>query len=272
MPLVLCQQVETTVPIEVGGITPVLLAGQSGKQISSLSIKHGRTDVELGELFKISGSIDDSQTIVFDGFLQAVHSIGAAMKGGRIEIKTNAGRRVGVEMTGGEIVANANVSDYPGFEMTGGTIRVAGDAGDSVGGHFPGSKFGMNRGSIFINGSVGKGLGQAMRRGTIVVGGDADELAGWNMYGGTIIVFGNCERHVGAGMKRGTIVTTGKQPELLPTFAKGSLATVPVLGMMAKWLEEQSFPCKSIEKLRSTFQAFDGDLLEGGRGELFVAC
>ena len=154
--------------------------------------------------------------------------------------------------------------------MTGGSISVAGDAGDCVGGHYPGSKFGMNRGSILISGNVGKGLGQAMRRGTIAVGGNAGELAGWNMLAGTITVLGQCGAHVGAGMKRGTIaVAGGSTSPLLPTFSAGGCYRVPVLTMLANWLKQQRLP-NDVSVLNSVFQEFNGDQLNGGRGEVLL--
>jgi len=271
MALVLCQQVETNIPIEVNGITPDRLSGKSNAEIAQLTIQHGRNEIKLGEVFKVTGLMDESMALVFDGHLLGVHGIGAGQSRGTIQIETDAGRHVGCQMSGGNLCAKGNVSDYLGVEMTGGSISVTGHAGDCVGGHLPGSKFGMNRGSILIGGNVGKGLGQAMRRGTIAVGGTAGELAGWNMLAGTIIVFGTCDANVGAGMKRGTIVLAGGvASQLLPTFAKGGSYPVPVLKMLARWLEQKNFP-GDVDRLRSTFEVFDGDMLNGGRGELFVA-
>ena len=270
MALVVCQQVETKIPIEVPGVTPEALAGKSNLQISKFPIRHGRHEVELGELFKVSGSWGDSMTLVFDGLLKAVHWIGAGQRSGTIQIQSAAGRHVGSQMSGGRIICQSNVSDYIGIEMTGGIITVAGDAGDCAGGHYPGSKFGMNRGSILISGNAGKGLGQAMRRGTIVVAGNAGELAGWNMLAGTIIVLGNCDRHVGASMKRGTIAVAGDcAPQLLPTFTQGGRYRVPILSMLANWLKQQEFG-HDVSSLKTEFRQFNGDILSGGRGELLV--
>lgn len=109
-----------------------------------------------------------------------------------------------------------------------------------------------------------------MRRGTIVIGGEAGELAGWNMLAGTILVFGSCGANVGAGMKRGTIVlgTSNNEP-LLPTFRPGGCYSVPVLRLMSSWLKQQGYGFdESI--LQSPQQEFNGDLLCGGRGEVFV--
>ncbi len=65
-------------------------------------------------------------------------------------------------MSGGTIVTRSSVSDFAGAEMKGGTLRIQGDAGDLVGGSYPGSKIGMNRGTILVGGNVGKGAGQSL--------------------------------------------------------------------------------------------------------------
>ncbi len=270
MTLVLTQQAETTIPIEVQGITPDRLLGNSLQQISRLPVWHGRRKLELGEVFQIDGSMDDSMTIIWDGNLRPVHWIGAGMTGGKIQIQSDTGRHIGSQMSGGEIFVTGGVSDFLGVEMTGGQIRVAGNAGDWVGGNYPGTKIGMNRGSILVDGNVGKGAGQAMRRGTIAIGGNVEELVGWNMLAGTILVFGSCGAHPGAGMTRGTIVLGGEENEpLLPTFRTGGSYTVPILRMLSRWLQQQDFHFDSTI-LESRFQQFDGDLLCGGRGEVFV--
>jgi formylmethanofuran dehydrogenase subunit C len=270
MALVLTQQVETNIPIEVDGITPKKLAALSDHEIAKRLIYHGRNEIELGELFQISGSLSDDLAITFQGELHSVHGIGTGMTDGTIRIESTAGRRVGSQMTGGTIKATSSVGDFCGIEMKGGSISVDGDAGDMLGGHYPGSKFGMNRGEIIVKGSAGSGVGQGMRRGTIVVGGNCGELAGWNMLAGTIMVFGECGKYPGAEMKRGTIVLMGEpDPELLPTFVGGGTNQVPILSMLKHWLSTRSEHF-SADCLTEPFEMFHGDMLQGGRGELFV--
>lgn len=270
MALVLTQQAETTLPIEVHGVTPERLAGLTNKQISELPVWHGRQQIPLGEIFQVAGAIDDSLTLVWRGNLTPVHGIGAGMNRGTIRIESDTGRHVGSQMSGGRIFAKGDVSDFLGAEMTGGQIRVTGNAGDLVGGNFPGSKQGMNRGTILIDGDAGKGVGQAMRRGTIAIGGSAGELVGWDMRAGTIMVFGSCGANLGAGMVRGTIVIGEPGTNsLLPTFRLGGRYRVPILVMISNWLSQQAFEFDSTI-LESALQQYDGDQLCGGRGEVFV--
>ncbi len=270
MALILNQQVESKIPIEVSGITPDELRKKSIDEIQRMPVWRGREQLELANLFAISGECKSDRRIVFEGNLTPVHGIGTGMKLGEILVEGDCGRRVGLQMSGGKIVLHGNAGDFVGVEMSGGMIRVHGNAGDGVGGNLPGSKIGMNRGTIYIQGDAGKGLGQAMRRGTIIVGGDAGELVGWNMQAGTIIVFGECGCNVGAEMKRGTIAALrGSKGHLLPSFSKGLHQPVPTMAMLGHWIDSQSFDVDT-SRLRSEFQMFHGDLLHGGRGELFV--
>lgn len=270
MALVLTQQVETKIPIEVSGVTPDQLVGRSLQEIERLPVWHGNQSLPLAELFHVAGNLADDQVLVWDGELTSVHGIGTQMRAGKIEIKANAGRRVGSQMAGGELCAEGNVSDFAGCEMTGGTLRILGDAGDLVGGHLPGSKLGMNRGEIFVAGDVGKACGKKMRRGTIVIGGDAGSLVGWNMLAGTILVFGNAGPQVGVEMKRGTIVLSQlNYTGFLPTFKPGLVQPVPMLAMLANWIRSKPFSCQA-GRLTEPHQMFHGDMLYGGRGEIFV--
>lgn len=278
MALVLNQKLATTLPIEVNGITPDQLIGQSITAIKQRVIGLGNQDVSLGDIFDVSGSLQqtphDEPTIHWTGKLISVHWLGAQMKSGRMLVESSIGRHAGSQMSGGTIEVLGDASDYTGAEMTGGTIRVTGNAGDLTGANYPGSKTGMNRGQIFISGNAGRGTGQRMRRGTIVVGADCSDLVGWEMRAGTIVVLGRCGANAGLSMSRGTIVLTNpEQPKsLVPiTFTRGSTCEVPVFRLMSNWLKQVA-PTFDFSKLSATrFTQFHGDTLTGNRGEIFVA-
>ena len=71
-------------------------------------------------------------------------------------------------------------------------------------------------------------------------------------------------------MKRGTIaVAGGSTSPLLPTFSAGGCNRVPVLTMLANWLKQQRLP-NDVSVLNSVFQEFNGDQLNGGRGEVLL--
>lgn len=278
MALVLNQQVDTTLPIEVLGITPDRLVGQSISNIKQLPIEFGNRDVKLSEIFDVSGAIqntdNDTPTIRWTGNLPNVHRLGSKMKFGLIVVESSAGRHVGSQMSGGTIKVMGDVSDHAGAEMTGGTIRIAGNAGNLVGANYPGSKYGMNRGEIFISGQVGKGTGQRMRRGTIVVGSNCGNLTGWDMLAGTILVFGRCEGDVGVNMSRGTIILANSNQSgslLPPTFKSGAKGTVPVFRLIANWLQRVAPEFDANRLTENQFTQYHGDALQQSRGELFVA-
>src|SRR5208337_5390483 len=96
-------------------------------------------------------------------------------------------------------------------------IHVAGNAGHGLGGAYRGSRHGMNRGMIVVEGSAGNEVGAAMRRGLIVVKQNVGDFAGAFMIAGSIIVFGKMGIRAGAGLLRGSIITF-QEPELLPTY------------------------------------------------------
>lgn len=272
MALTLNQQVENKIPIEANGILPELLLGKTTDQIKSLPVPCGNELIALGELFSVSGEIDQTKTIIFDGSLRNLNGIGMGMASGVIKICGDAGNRIGVAMCGGEIRSTADVGDHLGSEMTGGVIVVEGDAGDSAGSVLPGSKVGVNRGTILVRGSVGKGAGESMRRGLLVVGGNAGDLLGWSMRAGSLVVFGTAGAHVGAEMKRGTIVLGGGFAQSLSSsFRQGGSFRMPAISLIANWLK-QSHPDfdVNISRLDTNFNLFHGDFLHGGRGEILI--
>ena len=272
MALTLTQQVENNISIEANGIIPELLLGKTTDQIKSLPVACGNESIPLGELFGVSGRVDETSVVVFDGLLNNVNGIGMGMTAGTIQIRRDAGNRIGVKMSGGEIQSTANVGDHLGTEMTGGVITVEGSAGDSVGSVLPGSKVGVNRGTILVRGCVGKGAGESMRRGMLVVGGDAGDLLGWSMRAGTIVVLGKSGAQVGAEMKRGTIVLGRGLPHSLPpSFRQGGRLGMPAVSLITKWLRE-SHPEFDVDlsQLNTEFNLFHGDFLHGGRGEVLI--
>lgn len=269
MPLRLTLRQTTPLPVEVEGITPDAVRGQSVTQIERLEILHGNTRLPLAEFFTVAGSSEDG-TIEWEGDLSGVHWIGAKMTSGRIQVLGSAGRHVGSEMRGGEIHIDGNASDWLGGEMHGGLIHVGGSAGNWVGAAYHGSPRGMTRGTILVAGDAGNEIGQAMRRGLIAVGGKAGDLAGFNMLAGTILLFGRSGIRHGAGMKRGTIALLGdRRPTLLPTFRHACRFQPTALRLLAASLKRHNFPAP-LDRLQSPCELYNGDLLAGGRGEILI--
>ncbi|GIW94147.1 MAG: formylmethanofuran dehydrogenase subunit C [Pirellulaceae bacterium] len=269
MTLTLTLHTHSTVPLEVEGVTPDAVHGMTPDQVRRLPIYQGNQTVELGEFFRVEGDPSDNQ-MVWEGMLEGVHWIGAKMAAGRIEIRGSAGRHVGSQMQGGTIEVFGNVGDWVGAEMRGGSIFVRGNAGHLAGAAYRGSAQGMNRGTLLIWGNAGNEIGHSLRRGLIAVGGQVGDLVGWNLLAGTILVFGNCGIRHGAGMKRGTIGLLGPEPPpLLPTFRRACRYRPLVALLFLRKLRGWGFPVPE-EILEADIVLYRGDMLEGGRGEIWT--
>lgn len=259
----------TTAPIEVEGISPETVAGKSLAEIERLPIYEGNRDVRLGDFFAVSGDPND-ETIRWEGDLRGVHWIGAKMTRGTMHVAGNAGRHVGSEMRGGTILVEGDVGDWAGAEIHGGLIDVRGNAGHLAGAAYRGSARGMTRGTILIAGNAGNEVGRTMRRGLIAIGGSVGDLAGFNMLAGTILIFGDSGVRCGAGMRRGTIGLFGSQrPRLLPSFRRACQMRPLAVDLLLRYLVSLGFAVPEPAR-DGSFDVYNGDLIEGGRGEVLV--
>jgi len=238
-------------------------------EIEKLRIYEGNRPARLADFFDVTGDPSD-QCMEWVGDLASVHWIGAKMKAGTLRVSGSVGRHVGSEMRGGEIHVEGNAGDWVGAEMHGGLIRIYGSAGHLLGAAYRGSAKGMTRGTILIRGDVGHEVGQSMRRGTIVVGGDAGDLAGFNMLAGTLLVLGQSGIRTGAGMRRGTIAILGPQrPKLLPSFHYACRVRPLALQLLLRQVMTQGMSIAD-GYLNMDVDMYNGDMIEGGRGELLL--
>jgi len=268
-PLQLIYQGDTKVPVEIEGVLPERVSEMSLAEIEAIEIFHGNRKVPLREFFTIEGD-PTSETMELKGDLTGVHWIGAKMTRGRIHVAGNAGRHVGSEMAGGEIHVEGDAGDWVGGEMKGGRIQVRGRAGHLIGAAYRGSRWGMTGGTILIGGDVGNEIGHTMRRGLLAVGGNIGDLAGFNMIAGTILVFGDSGIRHGAGMHRGTIGLLGaERPEMLPTFGFACRYFPQIFHLLFAELKRLDFAVPQ-ELIGAQLDLFYGDLIEGGRGEIFT--
>lgn len=267
--LQLTYKTQTHVPVEVEGITPEAVRGLSLAEIERLEVFHGNRKLPLGEFFSVAGDPSD-ESIAWHGDLSGVHWIGAKMTGGRMRVVGSAGRHVGSEMKAGEIIVEGDAGDWVGGELHGGTIHVHGRAGHLIGAAYRGSARGMTGGTILIRGDAGNEIGHTMRRGLIAIGGNAGDLAGFNMLAGTILIFGTSGIRHAAGMRRGTLGLFGaERPPLLATFRRACRFRPEALLLVLRHLQRLDFPVPE-SLLAREFDLFNGDLIEGGRGEVLV--
>jgi formylmethanofuran dehydrogenase subunit C len=257
----------SSVPLEVEGLTPDVVRSLSLTEIEKLEVFQGNRKLPLAEFFAVSGNPSD-EVVEWQGDLSGVHWIGAKMLSGRMQILGNCGRHLGSEMAGGEIHVHGDAGDWVGGEMHGGLIRVRGSAGHQVGAAYRGSARGMTRGTILIDGNVGNELGHSLRRGLIAVGGNCSDMAGYSMLAGTILVFGDAGIRAGAGMKRGTLGLFGPPPQMLATFHHACRSSPEALRLLAFEVRQLGF--SKWEQMLASVEVYNGDLIEGGRGELLV--
>jgi formylmethanofuran dehydrogenase subunit C len=259
----------SNVPLEVEGITPDRLRDRTLGEIERMEMFQGNVKVCLADFFGVSGDPTD-EVIEWEGDLSGVHWIGAKMASGSLHVLGNAGRHVGSEMTGGEILVEGDVSDWLGGEMRGGRIRVRGRAGHLVGAAYRGSARGMTKGEILVDGDAGNEIGHTMRRGLIAVGGQVGDLVGFNMLAGTVLVLGDCGIRHGAGMRRGTLALLGKTPPpMLPSFRYACRYRPTVMSLLLRHLLGHGFPLPE-DLLLAGYRLYNGDLIEGGRGEILL--
>jgi len=270
MALTLRYHGQTTVPVEVEGITPEALRELPTERIERQEIFLGNRKLPLAELFSVEGDPGD-EVLHFEGDLSGVHWIGAHMRRGQVEVHGPAGRHVGSEMRGGEIVVEGNASDWVGGEMHGGLIRVRGNAGHLIGAAYRGSRRGMTGGTILIDGDIGNEIGHTMRRGWIAVGGSVGDMIAFNMIAGSIFIFGQCGIRPAAGMRRGTIAMFGNRPQLLPSFKHNCRLRPVFMRVMLRRLSQLGFSVDP-ELLTANFDHFGGDLVALGKGEILMRC
>lgn len=272
MSLTLQWRSTTTPPVRGDVLKPEIFEGSTALEAARLPIGAGNSEVELGDLFRIEGTSGDD-ALRLEGDLAHVHGIGRGMSRGSIVIDGAAGSMLGSGMSGGSITVRGPAGDWVGAEMSDGLIRVLGCVGNYTGAAFPGSRAGMRDGVILVEGSAGEDAGFLMRRGLIVVRGGAGDGLGRSMIAGTIVLEGRAEGCVGAGMKRGSVVllAPGRGPQtcLLPTFHRAGVFPTSFLTLYKRRLDAWGFPISISESmLTASWERYNGDALNGGRGEV----
>lgn len=258
---------QTSVPVEIEGLTPDWACDRTLSDIERFEIFHGNRRIPLAELFNVSGDPSDGR-MDFHGDLSGVHWIGAHMSRGEVHIHGKAGRHVGSQMRGGTVVVHGDAGGWVGAEMRRGLIHVRGNAGHLTGAAYRGSSKGMTGGTILVDGNAGNEIGLTMRRGVIAIGGSAGDLLGFNMIAGTVAVFGDCGIRPGAGMRRGTLALLGPQPpQLLPSFRFAAVGRPQTTALLLRWLRGKGFHVDE-SLLHAQFDLYHGDLVSLGRGEV----
>lgn len=265
--LTLTLRESSPIPLELYGVIPEAVAPLSLLDVAKLPVFYSNRREELGQFFDVDG--DPSRGwIQFAGDTRNVKGIGAGMGSGTVYVENDAGMHAGARMTGGLLIIDSGAGDWLGAEMHGGYIEVRGDAGNQVGAAYRGSRRGMTGGVIWCRRSAGDETGLLMRRGLIVVEGDCGEFAGASMIAGSLFIGRTAGGRLGAGMKRGTIFAN-TVTELPPSFRYSCEYRPLALALYRKQLA--SIDCDIPGLTAGAVHCYRGDMLHGGRGEVFVA-
>ena len=273
MPLTIEQLADSGVlSIDLAGVVPDRIATLAPRDLGRLVVRADERPTELGTLFRITGTAADGR-IECRGDFSRVHGVGAGMAAGEIVVAGNAGRHAGEAMAGGTLTIQGDAGDWLACEMTGGTVHVAGSAGDNAAAALPGSRHGMRGGLVMIAGHAGCLAGARMRRGILAIGGDCGPAAAFELRAGTVLVAGAVGPDAGHGMQRGSLVAAGARFEPPATFCKGAVWVPAFLPLLAARLEAAGFgrggpAIRTL--LQGPWEQWHGDLVTGGRGEIFL--
>ncbi len=257
--------------IELTGVVPDRLADLSATSIARIAISADGRTCSLGDLFAIEGDAADGR-ILCAGDFSRVHRLGAGMQRGEIVVQGNVGRHAGESMAGGTLSVLGDAGDWLAAGMTGGEALVRGHAGDHVAAALPGSDTGVRGGLIAVNGHVGCLAGTRMRRGLLGIGGSCGEAAAFELRAGTVLVAGRVGSRSGMGMRRGSLIALSEMPEVPPTFSRGAAWSPTILPLLAGRLARAGFRATAglpANAFGGIWQHWHGDLLAGGRGEIF---
>jgi len=239
------------ISVQAECISPDRLSSRSLAEIRSLEVWQGNRKMLLSDLFHAEGdegaAKPEEMAVRLEGDFSKVKRVAEGMSAGTINVLGSVGMHAGNNMTGGILNIAGDADDWLGREMKGGKIILAGNAGNYAGAGYRGEKCGMRGGEMDIGGHAGSFLGEHMCAGSIKVAGDAGDFPGAANQGGTIIIGGDTYLP-GAEMTKGSITIRGKA-KMLPSYQKVEMAQIE--GM--------------------DFQKYVGDLVENGKGEIYMA-
>jgi formylmethanofuran dehydrogenase subunit C len=259
----------TMLTVEGDALSADRLEGLSLDEVRAVRLPVGQGTGSVGELFDV---VEDGQAAVtIVGDMRNVQGIGRGQRSGELIVRDAYGPFLGAGMSGGSIEVSGAPGDWIGAGMSGGEIRALDDAGHHLGAALPGARLGMTGGTIVVYGAAGEGIGERMRRGLIVVALGSGPSLGRGMIAGTIATFGPASPYPGLGMKRGTIVLLGRSaPELLPSFAPAGEFRLPFVGLLLRRVGQEYGIGDSPEISVGPLRRYNGDLAEGGLGEILV--
>jgi len=246
-------------------IVPDALVGKRVADVESLLLRCGDRLLRVGESFGVDGEVDGD--IVIRGGLPSMLRVGAGMSAGSVTVEGDVGMYAGEQMQGGSLDIDGDAGAFAACALRGGLLRIRGDAGGFLGGPLPGSRRGMEGGSVIVDGRAGDRTGDRMRRGIVMIGGDAGDYCGARMLAGTIVVRGVVGQGIGAGMQRGTLLLA-RPPSLPGTFSDCGVHDLTFLRVLRAHLAAGDATARFATP--GLVHRFVGDRAYGGVGEILI--
>jgi len=279
MPLVFRPTSHSRMSVELEHFCPEQLCDVA---IFDLLHRHARVDgqdIEWGDLFTITQD-GNRDSVRIEGDFSHVHGIAAGMMTGTIVVDGSVGRHAAQGMGGGRLEIRENAGDFLAAQLTGGVVFVRGNAGNNVAAALAGRRTGMVGGVVIVLGNVGHLAGARMRRGLLAIGKNTGEGLGLELHAGTIVVAADIGAHPLIGMRRGSLIALKSMTDqnIPVTFRRGTQWCPQTLGLIRSHIircigEDDSKHALGNEPFWcGPWMHWHGDVLAGGRGEIFCAC
>lgn len=262
-------KVPLTAVLDTAVLNPASFSALTISKIERLHLQYGRQRARLGELFDVTGTVDDSLEI--NDAIPALRGIGAGLQAGRIVINGSVGDYLGRDMRGGEILCFGDTGAWTGAGMRGGRIDINGSVGGFAGGSTPGATTGMKGGVILISKNAGARLGDRMRRGLIVVRGATGPYSGSQMISGTLALLGTAAPGLGSGMRRGTLLVADSEARAPSSFVTTGEFNLPFVAVLCRHLALLKPKWRNTLKVFARVDRWVGDRGCDGLGEILIA-
>lgn len=252
--------------LDLSQLTPSKLAALPAADIPRLVIGTSKSQLKVGDVFRVSGKPGDRVTI--EGGSGRLDFVGAELDQGTMIVEGEVGICAGRSMRGGRLEINGDAGGWLASGLSGGLVCLKGSAGGYVGGQRAGDRFGMTGGIVVIEGDAGDRAGERMRRGTIIVRGRCGINAGSRMLGGTILAERGFGPAPGLLLRRGTLIGPSVEA-MLPTFVDAGRHDLVILRILTRYLAATLGPLAP-RPFAGGVRKFAGDLATIGKGEILI--
>lgn len=255
--------------VDVSSLSLPYLATLGTAQIAAIPLKLGGLTVDAGELFDVAVTPSDDSTLVVVDSCDRLDGLAAGTVDGKVEVFGDTGAWLARGMSGGQVEVHGSCGAYAGTGMTGGQLHICGSAGDFLAAAaLPDRTYGLQGGTIIVDGGAGARAADRMRRGLLLIGGTAGRYCASRMIAGTVSVLGTVDEGVGFSMRRGTILLSVLPRSLSATFNQTGAHEPTFLHLLRKYLSQAGYAAHARSGCR--VQRWVGDRAVGGLGEILL--